>query len=514
MSDNGASCLCLTYGRPHLLEEAVESFLRQTWTGPKELIIVNDLPTQHITFNHPEVTVINLPRRMRSLGEKRNFSVSLATYNNLLLWDDDDIYLPWRIETTMKTLPSAHFFKCPNAWVMNDGKIDGEPQYNLFHGGSAFTRWLWEQVGGYKAMNGGEDAEIEGKFQKVGNGQHWPHTQLPKDQLYYIYRWNHGSFHTTGLSDLKNIQPTRNDPNWELKPQWRLPYESIASAAASVKTVAPMRKSSSPLNLICFSKNRPLQLDGYLRSADWSMSLKDSKLIDASVLYKCDPEYDIAYEQLKKKFDWINWLKQTNFHENLLSLFTDSKQIVFGCDDVVFVEKIDIAYVLRIMNQPNQFAFSFRLGRGLSRSMFGGKYSEPPWTENEGLLTWDLHASHAFGDYGYSWELDGTVYPSDIARQVVEELKSSSPNVLEATGGGKWSSKTKRSLISCFPKRALMVPTVNVVQNNFSNPVIGKEISPRFLLDAWNCGMRLDIDRYRAISNDCIHVEDFYLTNR
>ena len=31
----GASCLCLTYGRPHLLEEAVESFLRQDFAGPK-----------------------------------------------------------------------------------------------------------------------------------------------------------------------------------------------------------------------------------------------------------------------------------------------------------------------------------------------------------------------------------------------------------------------------------------------------------------------------------------------
>ena len=28
---SGVSCLCLTYGRPQLLEEAIESFLRQRW---------------------------------------------------------------------------------------------------------------------------------------------------------------------------------------------------------------------------------------------------------------------------------------------------------------------------------------------------------------------------------------------------------------------------------------------------------------------------------------------------
>src|SRR6185437_12376322 len=90
----GVSCLCLTYGRPRLLEESVESFLRQDWPGPKELVILNDHPEQPIVFEHPEVFVCNVGRRLRSLGEKRNLSVALARHDNLLVWDDDDIYLP------------------------------------------------------------------------------------------------------------------------------------------------------------------------------------------------------------------------------------------------------------------------------------------------------------------------------------------------------------------------------------------------------------------------------------
>jgi glycosyltransferase involved in cell wall biosynthesis len=117
LNETGVSCVCLTYGRPTLLEESIESFLRQDWNGPKELIVVNDHPDQQLKFDHPEVTIFNIPRRLKTLGEKRNFSIALARWDNLLIWDDDDIYLPWRITETMKTLPTAQFFKCPNAWV-------------------------------------------------------------------------------------------------------------------------------------------------------------------------------------------------------------------------------------------------------------------------------------------------------------------------------------------------------------------------------------------------------------
>ena len=39
----GVSCICLTYGRVALLEEAIFSFLQQDYAGVKELIVLNDL---------------------------------------------------------------------------------------------------------------------------------------------------------------------------------------------------------------------------------------------------------------------------------------------------------------------------------------------------------------------------------------------------------------------------------------------------------------------------------------
>lgn len=91
------SCFCLTYGRHRILEEAIQSFLQQDYAGPREMIVLNDYADQTLAFDHPEVQVINLPRRFRTLGEKLNAAVALASHDLLFVWDDDDIYLPHRL---------------------------------------------------------------------------------------------------------------------------------------------------------------------------------------------------------------------------------------------------------------------------------------------------------------------------------------------------------------------------------------------------------------------------------
>lgn len=233
--DAGVSCLCLTYGRPHLLEEAIESFLRQDWTGPGELLVINDHVEQQLVFDHPSVVMVNLPRRLRTLGEKRNLSVALARYDNLLVWDDDDIYLPWRITETMKTLPGDQFYKCPNAWCITQGRWEERPGYNLYHGGTAYTRWLFERAGGYDFIDGGEDAAIEWQFQIVTpeeKGRYWKHTVLPPERLYYVYRWGHGSYHTTGQRSIADIEPLVTPGAIRLQPRWHQPYDEIALAKA------------------------------------------------------------------------------------------------------------------------------------------------------------------------------------------------------------------------------------------------------------------------------------------
>jgi glycosyltransferase involved in cell wall biosynthesis len=90
------SCVCPTFARAYLLEEAIESFHRQDYPGEKELIICNDFIDQELIYDHPDVKVINLKERCKNLGEKKNITCSYATGDLLLTWEDDDIHLPSR----------------------------------------------------------------------------------------------------------------------------------------------------------------------------------------------------------------------------------------------------------------------------------------------------------------------------------------------------------------------------------------------------------------------------------
>jgi glycosyltransferase involved in cell wall biosynthesis len=238
--NHGVSCICLTYGRTELLEEAVESFRRQLWDGPKELVVVNDHPGQELICENGvgEILIVNLGRRVRTLGEKRNFATSIAKYDYLFVWDDDDIHLPWRIEETMRGLTGRNYFKCPHVWISSAGELLEWPRREafLFHGAAAYSRHLFAQLGGYRCINGGEDQDFERRLRlDPGVSRHWKLANLPLDRLYYIYRRNHGHYHTSGCVDLREINPKVREGRYELRPCWRKDYcEEIASRLASI----------------------------------------------------------------------------------------------------------------------------------------------------------------------------------------------------------------------------------------------------------------------------------------
>lgn len=200
MSYPPVSCMCLTYARPKILvEEAVYSFLNQDYRGEKELLILNDFDQQQLHFDHPQVTVVNLPVRFHSVGEKRNAAAALCRHDLLAVWDDDDIYLPHRLSFSVARYDEKkRFFKPSKAFVLNDGLISG-PKANLFHGGSLWHRTLFDQVGGYPHMGSGQDLEIELKFDKVIR-QPKNYDAIRPWEIFYLYRWSGTrSYHLSGF---------------------------------------------------------------------------------------------------------------------------------------------------------------------------------------------------------------------------------------------------------------------------------------------------------------------------
>jgi hypothetical protein len=249
------SCICLTYGRPELLEEAIHSFLLQEYPGDRELIVLNDFDQQHLIFEHPDVRVLNVPRRFRTVGEKTNAAVALAAHDLLFVWDDDDIYLPHRLALSVERFdPRRGFFKPARAWFWNNGQLSG-PEANIFHSGSCWSRELFVSVRGYAAMDNGYDQEIEARFEAALPGSTAVY-DLRSEEIYYLYRWGTGSFHVNGFSQAEYHRAVADFVAEQVRlgqvlagqitlaPHWRADYvglvrEYLASSSAAVLSAGP-----------------------------------------------------------------------------------------------------------------------------------------------------------------------------------------------------------------------------------------------------------------------------------
>lgn len=240
------SCICLTYARPELLEEAMYSFLQQDYRGPKELIVLNDYERQTLAFDHPEVRVINVPKRLRTVGEKMNVAVALAAHDLLFVWDDDDLYLPHRLAFSVEKFEAQKgFFKPNKAWVWDNRKLSG-PAKNIFHIGSCWSRGLFDGVRGYPAEGTGYDLVFERRLEQEYPGSIRAYDIRP-EEIYYIYRWGGtDAYHLSGFGQYKpggNVGHDQVEARVRqraeqgkialgyipLRPHWKVDYQNLVS---------------------------------------------------------------------------------------------------------------------------------------------------------------------------------------------------------------------------------------------------------------------------------------------
>lgn len=195
------AAICCTYKRPTLLAEAIECFIRQDYPAElRELIVLDDAGQYDpAACDHlPGVKLVTTRHRFRTLGEKRNACAALASpdVEAYAVWDDDDIYLPWHLEAMVAVFQAGYRWSLPaEVWIDRRTYLERKPTGGLFHGSWGFTREAFLSVGGYPAMQSGQDQALAGRFKKAGirpispsdtlPSGHGPCLRLPS----YIYRW-------------------------------------------------------------------------------------------------------------------------------------------------------------------------------------------------------------------------------------------------------------------------------------------------------------------------------------
>jgi glycosyltransferase involved in cell wall biosynthesis len=229
------SCICATYNRPpgaqYLLEEAVESFLRQTYPD-KELVVLNDCPGQELVCDAPGVRVVNAPERFPTLGDKWNAAIELALGELIAPWNDDDISLPWRLSFSVERLGDASYFNPRRYWFLDSGVLHFDHSMGYTHNASIFRRAAFEAVGRYPSVSLGEDAAMDGALATLEHvvDPAQGAEELERSEWFYIYRWGVSPVHLSGRADddfyeeigRRPIRPGR----FLLYPHWRIDYDA------------------------------------------------------------------------------------------------------------------------------------------------------------------------------------------------------------------------------------------------------------------------------------------------
>lgn len=195
------AAVCCTYLRPRQLGYLVRCFQLQDYPAEMREMIILDDAGQYDNQRGDRWRLISTIRRFATLGQKRNAAIALVSddVRAVAVWDDDDLYLPWSLRASVAALQHARWSR-PSLVLhpQPDGSLRQHQTGGLFHGGWAYHRSVFQQVGGYPAINNGEDRALARRLQRAGADRADP--IVLGHQPFYVYCWgNAAGWHLSGM---------------------------------------------------------------------------------------------------------------------------------------------------------------------------------------------------------------------------------------------------------------------------------------------------------------------------
>lgn len=222
------------------------------------------------------------------------------------------------------------------------------------------------------------------------------------------------------------------------------------------------------INAVIFSKDRASQLHLLLSS----LFKNAPYLFNLNVLYTySNPEFEKGYDVLKEMCKtnlWnVNFVKETNFKEDLLGLIkSDYKYTTFFTDDDVLFDEIDYQTIENSFLDEDVFCFSLRLGKNTT---FCYTMNVPNQIviskETENTVSWDWQKS--WYDFGYPLSVDGHVFRTKEIAKLSKSLNFKSPNTYE--GSLQIYETFPRYLMESYKHSRLVGNPVNIVNDSHPN---------------------------------------------
>ena len=218
---------------------------------------------------------------------------------------------------------------------------------------------------------------------------------------------------------------------------------------------------------IVFTKNRPLQLEAYLESLYRHFP---ADRIQTYIIYKVEL-FSEQYEALFREYPDCIVVKEKDFHSDFLGILNkvDTKYILFGIDDVIYFDSVDIDIIEECFDDfpEDIFGFSLRFSPESLKETKDPINNMSIGRETVYNLNW---RNGRTSTTRYPFELCATIYTTELVKKVIYASRNNNPLLEKLFAPGSPIINTMGKITS--PRKILKS--------------FGYFFSPN-TLESWNC---------------------------
>lgn len=263
------------------------------------------------------------------------------------------------------------------------------------------------------------------------------------------------------------------------------------------------------VDLVVFSKDRPMQLYALLESCD-----KYITGLDKSTVIYCSTTlaFDTAYAEVVATYPHVRFIKQSaapraDFKKlTLEAVFSGAAPyIIFAVDDIVVIDVVKLSECVKLLERQKAYAFYLRLGLDITESYSERRVTGLPVIKAvaDDIYTWKF--ATGIGDWGYPNTVDMTLYRKRDIKKMLQNLQYSTPNTLEGSWAGRAHEKKKLYGL-CYKSSKIINMPLNLVQSDCNNRHAGS-IDVQTLLEKFNQGFKIDIEALHMLPHKAPHVD-------
>jgi hypothetical protein len=198
------ACLCPTYRRPRLLENAIACFLAQDYPADRRRLLILDDAGELSPQSGNGWEVFFTAVRFPTLPAKFNALTQLAGDADVLaVWEDDDIYLPWHLSESVAAMVNTGWSHPSRVLSTYGDTLHEEPAGGRFHASLVIRRECLKAVGGWPSTARADfDQQLIARLASTGPYGDPTYPRGPS----YVFRWGstlayHGQHGMRGADD-------------------------------------------------------------------------------------------------------------------------------------------------------------------------------------------------------------------------------------------------------------------------------------------------------------------------